>query len=107
MDRIERLMAAQGTTWAGLARAVKKSSNAGSQWSGRRSFPREQTLYDIASQLGVAMGYLLSGDEPDEQRKAQTENELTALELLRAMTPAEQQAALAAMRGIQGSITKK
>ena len=53
------------------------------------------------------MGWLLSGDNPTEVRAAQTENELKALETFRAMSPAEQLAALAAMAGIRGSLTKK
>lgn len=53
------------------------------------------------------MGWLLTGEEPAEQRQAQTETELATLQLLREMSLQEQQAALAALRGIRGSLTKK
>lgn len=107
MDRIGDMLRNRGATWADLARAVGKSPSSASQWSGRRSFPREAVLHSIAQWLGVAMGWLLTGEEPQEKRQAQTVNELAALELLREMSPPEQAAAVAALRGIKGSLTKK
>jgi transcriptional regulator with XRE-family HTH domain len=107
MDRIQSVMLGAGLNWSALAVSVAKTVSSGSQWSGRRSFPREQTLYLIAQRLGVEMGWLLTGDEPTEQRQAQTENEKSMLGVMREMSPAEQSALLAAARGIRGSLTKK
>lgn len=107
MDRLERLLRDRGLNWSQMARAVGKTTGSASQWSGRRSFPREQTLYAIAQWLGVGMGWLLSGDEPQERRLAQTTNEQALLDALRAMSPDEQKALLAAAQGIKGSLSKK
>lgn len=107
MNRIESRLVTKGETWASLARKVGKTNSSGSQWSGKRSFPREQTLYKIAQALEVGMGWLLAGDEPGEQTRAQTDLELAALQLMREMSPAEQLTMLAAGRGIKGSLTKK
>lgn len=107
MDRIESVLKRTGNNWTQLALSVGKSASSGSQWSGRRSFPREQTLYTIALRLGVEMGWLLTGDEPSAERQAQTENELATLRLWRQLSPAEQSAALAVIRGLKGSLTEK
>lgn len=107
MDRLERILAERGLSWSHLARVAGKTTSSASQWSGRRSFPRESVLHKFAQELGVGMGWLLSGDEPAEIRAAQTENELKALEIIRGMSLAEQAAALAALAGIRGSLTKK
>ena len=107
MDRIEKMLRDRGSNWSQLARSVGKTTGSASQWSGRRSFPREQTLYAIAQQLGVGMGWLLSGDEPQERRLAQTATEQALLDALREMSPDEQRALLAAAQGIKGSLSKK
>lgn len=107
MDRIEHKLVINGSNWSKLAVAVGKTTSSASQWSGRRSFPRESVLCVIARELGVPMGWLLTGDEPDEKRKAQTEDEVTLLALFREMSPAERAALLAAGRGLKGSVTKK
>jgi transcriptional regulator with XRE-family HTH domain len=107
MDRIEARIKSAGISWATLALDVGKTKSSGSQWSGRRSFPREESLYRIAQRLGVEMGYLLTGDQPGEQTRAQTVNEKALLELTRELSPAEQQALLAVARSLKGSLTKK
>lgn len=107
MDRIEHKLLINGSNWSQLAVSVGKTTSSASQWSGRRSFPREGVLYAIARELGVGMGWLLTGDEPDEKRKAQTEDEAALLALFREMSPAERAVLLAASRGLKGSVAKK
>lgn len=107
LDRIGHILAERGWSWSELARRMGKTTSAASQWSGKRAFPRENVLYAIARELGVDMGWLLTGDEPTEQRAAQTQAELRALELLRQMTPEQQALAIGSLEGIKGAVTKK
>lgn len=107
LDRISQILETKGWSWSELARRVGKTTSAASQWSGKRSFPRENVLYMISSALEVDMGWLLTGEDPAERRLAQTETELRLLELARAMSPEEQRALIAAAQGLKGSLTKK
>jgi transcriptional regulator with XRE-family HTH domain len=107
LDRVAEKLTVLGWSWSELARRVGKTTSSASQWSGKRSFPRENVLYMISRELGVDMGWLLTGDEGGERRLAQTETELRLLELLRQMAPDEQRAVIAAATGIKGSLTKK
>jgi transcriptional regulator with XRE-family HTH domain len=107
LDRVKQCLDRQGLNWSDLARSVGKTASSASQWSGKRSFPRENVLFMMARHLGVDMGWLLTGDEPNERRLAQTEAELRLLDLVRQMSPDEQRALLAAAHGIKGSLTKK
>lgn len=54
----------------------------------------------------MSVQWLLVGDEPEEKAKAQTTNELAALELLRSIPHDKQAAALAMLQGLAGSVTK-
>lgn len=54
----------------------------------------------------MSVQWLLVGDEPEEKAKAQTTNELAALELLRSIPHDKQSAALAMLQGLAGSVTK-
>ncbi len=106
LERIDTARKQAGLSWAALARAVGRPES-GSQWSGRLVMPREETIHRMATVLGVKVGWRLPGDDPGERAKAQTVTEQAALDALRTMSPAEQQAALAAILGISGSLTKK
>lgn len=107
MVRIESAMKARDLTWASLARAVGKSANLGSQWSSRRSFPREADLYQAAKILGVGMGWLLTGEEPSAEVLAQTATEKEMLAVLRTMAPDQQRAVLAQARALRDNLSKK
>jgi len=107
MGRIETRLKELGLNWAELARRVGKKEASGSQWSGRRVFPREGTLHEIAKVLEVGVGWLLTGGEPLEERLAQTTTEKDMLRLLRDMTPEQQRVVLASAAGIKAGFTKK
>ena len=107
LDRVELLLKSRSLSWSELARAVGKTTSSASQWSGRLSFPREQTLYSIAQQLGVGMGWLLAGDETDENLAPRTVTERDLMRVVKEMSPDEQRALLGAARGLKGTITKK
>lgn len=107
LQRIATKLAERGWSWSELARRVGKTASSASQWSGKRSFPRENVLYMIARELEVDMGWLLTGDEPTERRLAQTEAEMRMLELLRQLPPDQQRLAIGAVDGIKASLTKK
>lgn len=106
MQRIEDRLTALGLTWAALARNVGLSDSSGSQWSGRRVFPKERTHHAIAKALGVEMGWLLTGDEPRERRLAQTETELAMLEALRRLPPDRQRIAVNQTRALAPELAK-
>lgn len=107
MDRVEQTLNKRGLNWAELARRVGKKESSGSQWSGRRVFPREATLHEMAKVLEVSVGWLLTGDEPQEERLAQTVSEREVLLLMRGLTPEQQRLALATIAGLKGGFTKK
>lgn len=48
------------------------------------------------------MDWLLTGNEPEEQRRAQTIVEAEALALIRGMAPDKQASAMAMLRGLAG-----
>jgi transcriptional regulator with XRE-family HTH domain len=107
MDRLESVLKTRGVSWAESAQLAGKSKNLGAQWSGRRSFPREEALYQIAQALGVAMGWLLTGDEPSAETLAMTETERALLKAVRELSPDMQRAALAQVNALVTSIAKK
>ena len=107
MERIEAQLVAQGTSWSELARRVGKTSSAASQWSSRRVLPRLQTMLAIATELGVPIGWLFTGNEADEASQAQNDIEREILMLLRQMSQSERKAALAAARRLVGSLGPK
>lgn len=88
IDRIGAEIAKRGITWPALSERIGKSKQLGYQWSTYRSFPSQPTFRLIGEELGVEMGWLLSGDDEDERRKAQSQHELAALEMMRG-APAE------------------
>lgn len=65
-----------------------------------------ELLGKIADLTGVSMAWLLTGDIPEEQRKAQTDAELRVLEALRQIPSDKLDGATEAILGIIHVITK-
>ena len=65
--------------------------------------PTHEKFQHLAEALGVETSWLLTGDEPDEIRKAQTTNEADALRLIRQMKPADQTRALQVLEALVGT----
>lgn len=107
LDRLGAVLKESGVSWANAALIAGKSANLGAQWSGRRAFPKEEALYRIAQKLGIAMGWLLTGDEPTAETLAMTETERDALKVLRDLSPEAQRAAVAQMKALRDALTKK
>lgn len=89
-----------------LARLVGVSKGAIGQYEIGLSTPRAPKFERLAGALGVTVEWLLTGDEPDEKARAQTQNELAALQLIRALPVDQQAAALAMLQGLLGSLSK-
>lgn len=68
--------------------------------------PRPKRFERLAEVLGVTVEWLLTGNEPEQKVRAQTVNELAALELLRAIPHDKQGSALAMLQGLAGAMTK-
>ena len=107
LDRIRVRLDELEMTWAQLAIAVGRSSNLGHQWSGGRSFPPHRLHGPITEALRMPRSWLLTGDEPDEETKAQTVQQGEVLKLMLSMTPEQQEALVAAARGIAAHMEKK
>lgn len=107
LDRIRARLAELGMTWAQLAVAVGRSKNLGHQWSAGNSFPPHRLQPAIAEALKMPRAWLLTGNEPEEETKAQTVLQAEVLKLMLSMTPEQQKALMAAARGIATHMDKK
>ena len=107
IDRIKESAAKQGFSMQKLARECGLTGNAGNQWGAYNAFPVKRNMDKISLLLGVTMSWLLTGNNKAEEAKAQTSIELDALLLIREMPKAQQEAALAALRGIAAMDAKK
>jgi transcriptional regulator with XRE-family HTH domain len=107
LDRLALVLQNSGVSWTQAAQLAGKSGSLGAQWSGRRSFPKEEALYRIAQHLGVAMGWLLTGNEPSAETMAMTETERAMLKALRELAPDAQRAAVAQITALATNLTKK
>lgn len=107
LDRLAVVLKSADVSWAEAAQLAGKSRNLGAQWSSRRSFPREEALFRISQHLGVAMGWLLTGNEPSADTTAMTETERAMLKALRDLAPDAQRAAVAQITALASILTKK
>jgi transcriptional regulator with XRE-family HTH domain len=98
--RIAEKREQKGYTQAQLAARIDVTDGAVTQYETGRSIPRNTRLERIALELNTSVGYLLAGDDPEEQSKAQTKEELEALVILRSLSVPEQQAAMAMLVGL-------
>ena len=83
-----------------LARNLGVTNGAVGAWEVGLKSPRRQMAHKLAHLLGVSMDWLLTGNEPEEVRKAQTMAEAEAIALIRSLAPDKQEAALAMLRGL-------
>lgn len=107
LDRLESVLNDRGMSWAEAARLSGRSGGLGNQWSSRRSFPRHQQLDLLSQRLGFAMGWLLTGEEPQADTTAVTKAEKEALAALRKIPPQLQPVAIAQLKALAEGITKK
>lgn len=92
--RIAAARAKTGLSQAALATKLGLSAGAITQWETGRVTPEPDKFQALAEALGVEVGWLLTGDEPDEVARAQTVTEQEALLILRRMKPEEQARAM-------------
>ncbi|MFT8634795.1 helix-turn-helix domain-containing protein [Novacetimonas hansenii] len=71
-----------------------------------RSRISTELLGQIADITGVTMAFLLTGDIPEERKKAHTDVELEALEAIRSLPPEKQEKALDAFKALIKAITE-
>lgn len=83
-----------------LADILGISSGAVGQYETGRNLPKMSRFEAIARACDVDVEWLLTGDDPEEKRKAHTVNEAEALRLLRAMGEDQQRSALAMLAGL-------
>ncbi len=92
-----------GLSQSALATMLSLSPGAVTQWETGRAMPTPEKFQHLAEALGVEASWLLTGDEPDEIRRAQTVNEAEALRLIRQMMPGEQSRALQVLEALAGT----
>lgn len=107
MDRIALTLKAKGWSWSELARRVKKTPSAASQWSGRLAFPSHRTFIAICTELEVAASWVLDGEDADKAPRPATKRQADILRLMADMTPDQEAAILAAAQGIAAHMAKK
>lgn len=98
--RIATAREQKGLSQAALADIIGISSGAVGQYETGRNLPKMARFEAIAGACGVTVEWLLTGDDPEELRKAQTINEVEALQLMRALPESQQRAALAMLAGL-------
>jgi len=89
-----------GLSQSALATMLSLSPGAVTQWETGRAMLTPEKFQQLAVALHVEPAWLLTGDEPDEVRKAQTVNEAEALRLVRQMKPDEQRRALQVLEAL-------
>lgn len=90
-----------GFTQAKLASMIGVSENAITQYETGRSSPRRERIGALAQALGKSIGWLLTGNEPEEEVKAQTEVERDVLSAMRELPPEEQDFILKMVIGLK------
>ncbi len=106
-ERIRIARIKKGFTAQELGSKIGVTENAVTQYETGRATPRPQRLQSLADELGVEPTWILTGNDPDELRRAQTVNEQAALDMLRSVPLADQPALLAALAGLKAHFTKK
>jgi transcriptional regulator with XRE-family HTH domain len=105
--RIKQAREEKGWSQAKLAANIGVTNGAVGAWEIGIKSPRHALASKLAEALGVPMEWLLTGNEPEEQRKAQTHAELEILKLTRELSPEQQASALAMLRGLAATDPKK
>lgn len=83
-----------------LAKLIGVTSGAITQYEGGRNAPALKRLEEIAGALGVTTKWLLTGDEPEENVRAQTLHEAELLDLIRKLPAKRQATALKQLRAM-------
>ena len=83
-----------------LAAKIGVTGNAITQYECGNNLPSLAHMELIASELHTTVGWLLTGDEPDEVARAQTQTELAILRALREVPANLQEVALATVRAL-------
>lgn len=105
--RVRTKRVQKGFTQADLGRMIGLSENSIVQYETGRAVPKTANFERLAEVLGVSSRYLLTGDVPEEISKAQTEQELKVLEIMRSIPPTQQTQVLDALRLIAGLASPK
>jgi len=90
-----------GFTQAALGAKIGVSENAITQYETGRSSPRRERIPALLDVLGKSIGWLLTGDEPDEEVRAQTEDERSILVEARKLTSEKQRLLLKMMKALK------
>ena len=98
--RIQAAREQRRLTQAKLAAELGVTDNAVTQWETGRAVPRAERLEKIASSLGVMVTWLLTGEGPSMPVLADSLTELQVINLLRAIPPEKQAAAIEAVARI-------
>ncbi|MFT9384440.1 MAG: helix-turn-helix domain-containing protein [Acetobacter orientalis] len=106
-ERIRTKRELLGFTTDELAGMLGVTGNAVTQYETGRAIPKPNRFEALAVALRTNTTWLLTGDEPDEQVKAQTKTELEALILLREIPLEQHPMVLAAIRGMASVKPKK
>lgn len=90
-----------GFTQDKLASMIGVSENAITQYESGRSSPRRERIGALAHALGKSIGWLLTGNEPEEEVKAQTEAERNVLSAMRDLPPDQQDFIVKMIQGLK------
>jgi transcriptional regulator with XRE-family HTH domain len=98
--RIKSLREQKGYTQLEIGRKVGVTPGAIGQYETARHLPRVRILERIAMEFDVKLEWLMTGEDPEEQIKAQTTTEKEALKLIRAIPTKDHEALLAMLQGL-------
>lgn len=80
-----------GFTQAQLGSMIGVTENAIAQYESGRSSPRRERVPALLKALGKSIGWLLTGDEPESEVRAQTQAEREILTRVRELSPEKQE----------------
>lgn len=81
------------------------SENAIAQYESGRSSPRRERIPALLNALGKSIAWLLTGDEPEEEVKAQTKTEKEILARARELPPEQQEILLKMISALKIKLT--
>lgn len=106
-QRIRDARQAKGYTLEHLGNRIGVTK--GGIWSYEKgqTIPAPEHLQALAEELGLTTDWLLTGGEPEEQARAQTEDELAVLADMRSVPITQQSAIRVAVAAAVAALTKK
>jgi len=93
-ERIRTQREHLGFTTKRLGAMIGVSENAITQYESGRSSPRRERIPALLDALGKSIGWLLTGDEPEQEVRAQTHAEREILLKARELSPEQQETLL-------------